>query len=264
MGSSWTRARARVPCIGRQTLNHCTTREAPSCIFIGSPGNADTHQGLRTTELASEPQVPKGKDWTFLVYSESPELPRVLTQGPPNPCCVLAHVRCCVSSLILSPAPRATGPELSLLVLQQEVRPSPKASGRCCKALPKPSLPRPQPGPLPSPQPFSRGTPFFWVLLVPVQTPTFTDRQMVGLAGEKHHAAPESALPRALGSGPLLSIASLNPPNSSKIRLSANSPRRKWTLREVKSSAQGHTAGEWQGWGQEPGGLTLWPKIFCM
>ena len=28
VGSSQTRARARVPCIGRQTLNHCATREA--------------------------------------------------------------------------------------------------------------------------------------------------------------------------------------------------------------------------------------------
>ena len=27
--SSQTRARSRVPCIGRQTLNHCATREAP-------------------------------------------------------------------------------------------------------------------------------------------------------------------------------------------------------------------------------------------
>ena len=30
VGSSHTRARTRVPCIGRQILNHCTTREAPS------------------------------------------------------------------------------------------------------------------------------------------------------------------------------------------------------------------------------------------
>ena len=29
VGSSRTRARTRVPCIGRQTLNHCATREAP-------------------------------------------------------------------------------------------------------------------------------------------------------------------------------------------------------------------------------------------
>ena len=28
-GSSQIRARTRVPCIGRQTLNHCATREAP-------------------------------------------------------------------------------------------------------------------------------------------------------------------------------------------------------------------------------------------
>ena len=28
LGSSQTRARTRVPCIGRQTLNHCATREA--------------------------------------------------------------------------------------------------------------------------------------------------------------------------------------------------------------------------------------------
>ena len=29
MGSSWTRARTRVLCIGRWILNHCATREAP-------------------------------------------------------------------------------------------------------------------------------------------------------------------------------------------------------------------------------------------
>ena len=29
VGSSQTRARTRVPCTGRQTLNHCATREAP-------------------------------------------------------------------------------------------------------------------------------------------------------------------------------------------------------------------------------------------
>ena len=29
VGYSQTRARTRVPCISRQTLNHCTTREAP-------------------------------------------------------------------------------------------------------------------------------------------------------------------------------------------------------------------------------------------
>ena len=34
VGSSQTRARTRVPCIGRQILNHCTTREAPVHCFL--------------------------------------------------------------------------------------------------------------------------------------------------------------------------------------------------------------------------------------
>ena len=33
VGSSQTRGRARVPCIGRQALNRCTTREARYCTF---------------------------------------------------------------------------------------------------------------------------------------------------------------------------------------------------------------------------------------
>ena len=34
VGSSQTRTRTRVPCIGRQTPNHCTTREAPVPVLI--------------------------------------------------------------------------------------------------------------------------------------------------------------------------------------------------------------------------------------
>ena len=33
-GSSWTRARTCVPCIGRQILNHCATREVTGPIFL--------------------------------------------------------------------------------------------------------------------------------------------------------------------------------------------------------------------------------------
>ena len=33
VGSSQTRARTRVPCIGRRILNHCATREAPDISF---------------------------------------------------------------------------------------------------------------------------------------------------------------------------------------------------------------------------------------
>ena len=34
VGSSQTRARTRVPCIGRQILNHCATREAPAPLLF--------------------------------------------------------------------------------------------------------------------------------------------------------------------------------------------------------------------------------------
>ena len=37
VGSSQTRARTRVPCIGRRILNHCATREAPTNVLISRP-----------------------------------------------------------------------------------------------------------------------------------------------------------------------------------------------------------------------------------
>ena len=40
VGSSQTRARTRVPCIGRQTLNHCATREAPRKQYLRNIGIA--------------------------------------------------------------------------------------------------------------------------------------------------------------------------------------------------------------------------------
>ena len=47
VGSSQTRARTRVPCIGRQILNHCATREAP-CVPTFNP---DTQQCLRDPKM---------------------------------------------------------------------------------------------------------------------------------------------------------------------------------------------------------------------
>ena len=35
VGSSQTRAQTRVPLTGRQTLNHCATREDPALLFLG-------------------------------------------------------------------------------------------------------------------------------------------------------------------------------------------------------------------------------------
>ena len=49
-GSSQTRARTRVPCIGRQILNHCATREAPG-IFKTSPDDSTLQQSWRTIGL---------------------------------------------------------------------------------------------------------------------------------------------------------------------------------------------------------------------
>ena len=40
VGSSQTRARIRVPCIGRQTLNHCATREVPEIYFCAWCGSS--------------------------------------------------------------------------------------------------------------------------------------------------------------------------------------------------------------------------------
>ena len=34
VGSSWTRAQTCAPCIGRQILNHCATREVPGMLFL--------------------------------------------------------------------------------------------------------------------------------------------------------------------------------------------------------------------------------------
>ena len=57
VGSSQTRARTRVPCIGRRILNHCATREAHVCCFLTCTSllfkhhQGDTLQSiLRTTQ----------------------------------------------------------------------------------------------------------------------------------------------------------------------------------------------------------------------
>ena len=48
VGSSQTRARTRVPCTGRQILNHCATREAqPFCFYCQPPCPWVAGQGRR-------------------------------------------------------------------------------------------------------------------------------------------------------------------------------------------------------------------------
>ena len=44
VGSSQTRARTRVPCIGRQILNHCATREALAGGFLTTAPSGKSHE----------------------------------------------------------------------------------------------------------------------------------------------------------------------------------------------------------------------------
>ena len=58
VGSSQTRARTRVPCTGRQILNHCATREALSIVFLAM------HSIDHTDYLPQQPVV-VGRKWAL-------------------------------------------------------------------------------------------------------------------------------------------------------------------------------------------------------
>ena len=59
VGSSWTRARTHVPCIGRRILNHCTTREVPmSLLFKITEASVTEDQEGGTRPLAPTPPHP--------------------------------------------------------------------------------------------------------------------------------------------------------------------------------------------------------------
>ena len=64
VGSSLTRARTRVPCVGRLILNHCTTREVQKLILIYlnwlSPAQSDVREQPHNVECCSH--------HLFLVY----------------------------------------------------------------------------------------------------------------------------------------------------------------------------------------------------
>ena len=54
VGSSCTRARTRVPCMGRRILNHCTTREARSLYFkltVCSPPQHNVNSPIAFTAI---------------------------------------------------------------------------------------------------------------------------------------------------------------------------------------------------------------------
>ena len=61
VGSSQTRARTRVPCIGRQTLSHRATREAPFSSFIAEKNGAGSGSGVcPVSKLSGPTQVWRG------------------------------------------------------------------------------------------------------------------------------------------------------------------------------------------------------------
>ena len=62
VGSSQTRARTHVPCIGRQILNHCATREAPVSISFVKP--------LLNTLLWNLNDLPPFDDLAFFYEAE--------------------------------------------------------------------------------------------------------------------------------------------------------------------------------------------------
>ena len=66
MGSSQTRARTRVPCIGRRMLNHCTTREVPLVNFWVGSGVPSI--SFRLVTLVSGWNGPLNLDLTFLFF----------------------------------------------------------------------------------------------------------------------------------------------------------------------------------------------------
>ena len=65
VGSSQTRARTRVPCIGRQILNHCATREAPRPPF-------DSDFKANNVILLLHTSVNISKRWMFSYISGMP------------------------------------------------------------------------------------------------------------------------------------------------------------------------------------------------
>ena len=57
MGSSWTKARTHVPCIGRRVLNDCTTREVPGMLFLSLGGHSGGVSGNSDIILQTLPQT---------------------------------------------------------------------------------------------------------------------------------------------------------------------------------------------------------------
>ena len=81
VGSSQTRARIRVPCIGRQILNCCATREAPSVFLELVSPSTHTHKYWKTT--LTVPKHPCCYQWPL--HKEYQSLHTEVWDLPPGP-----------------------------------------------------------------------------------------------------------------------------------------------------------------------------------
>ena len=69
VGSSWTRARTRVPCIGRKILNHCATREAPAkSSYLSSPCTTDSCT-TKNASITLPPQTTKSFSFFLFLFN---------------------------------------------------------------------------------------------------------------------------------------------------------------------------------------------------
>ena len=76
VGSSRTRARTRVPCIGRRILNHCATREARKVVFKSmlspqspskniNPVNPLAFRKIKTDNFQRHPVSVTQEEWRY-------------------------------------------------------------------------------------------------------------------------------------------------------------------------------------------------------
>ena len=127
VGASRIKARTRVPCISRQILNHCTTREALPCIFKYSH-SWDAQLSRSPLGVGSIPQGPR-RHRSGLANSLPPWL---LTLGLSWPC---SPGLALLASLI--PRKEATFPgKVSPQIFPEHLRLLSLPRGAACLAIP--------------------------------------------------------------------------------------------------------------------------------
>ena len=104
VGSSQTRARTRVPCIGRQILNHCATREA-----LGALDSSFPHPTCPDHQLVTSVPPPQ----TYLSWSTFPFTSALVWPPSSCPAGFLSSLFYSLCSLALPPPNWAKNPSVS-------------------------------------------------------------------------------------------------------------------------------------------------------